>query len=103
MTAPRQKPVLANSGVVGELLLLLSPVYVLSYAPAMSVMIRRDPTVPFRAGFDSPAFYRPVDWLIDHTPLSGPMFVWADCWGVREDVETMHVARMYVKFGQTIY
>lgn len=44
MTAPRRRPVLANAVVVGGVLLLLSLVYVLSYAPAMSVMIHRDPT-----------------------------------------------------------
>ena len=69
--------------------------YVMSYAPL----------VRFREGADSPdsslllsgvgsslyyvynkteyPLYRPVDWLIEETPLDTPLLIWADLWGVR--------------------
>jgi len=62
------------------ILLLLLLAYVLSYAPAV------------RFGLESPPFdysiaaYKPVEWLIDETPLRRPLFLWTDVWGVRDEV-----------------
>lgn len=31
--------------------------------------------------------YKPVDWLIDNTPLRNPLFSWAEVLGVREEFD----------------
>jgi hypothetical protein len=51
---------------------------------------------PFGANW---VFYRPVDWLIDHTPLDGPMFAWAELWDVRMQFEIAFAARA-IKRGE---
>jgi hypothetical protein len=63
------------------LLVLLPVAYVLSYAPVYRIgkssgWSRIDRSI---------AAYRPVDWLIDNTPLDEPLYRWADLWGVRGD------------------
>jgi hypothetical protein len=63
------------------LLVVLPLAYVLSYAPAYRIgkssgWSRIDRSI---------AAYRPVDWLIDNTPLDEPLYRWADLWGVRGD------------------
>jgi hypothetical protein len=35
----------------------------------------------------SPRFFRPADWLYDHTPLHEPLLIWAKCWGAGEQLE----------------
>jgi len=35
------------------------------------------------------AAYKPVEWLIDETPLREPLFWWADVWGVGDDVRRL--------------
>lgn len=69
--------------------------YPLSYAPVVwwevrdfkryeaenGFIILGEPTVD---GFLIP-LYRPIDWLIDNTPLDKPMFVWARLWGVEDE------------------
>ena len=77
--------------VVLAVLMLL---YVLSYAPVVRLMggWKTYATVD---GFGNPAtvkapiygddlpVYKPLDWLIDETPLRDPLLWWADVWGVR--------------------
>lgn len=36
--------------------------------------------------------YFPVQWLIDETPLREPLLAWAQCWHVREELETPRVS-----------
>lgn len=64
------------------LAVVLPVIYALSYAPAYRIgkssgWMRID---------SQHAFYAPVDWLIDNTPLDEPLYRWADLWGVRGDV-----------------
>jgi hypothetical protein len=95
MSSDHKKPSLTSLVVFAMLLAVL---YVLSYAPVVRVrrvthVLRPDEIVlyatateqipcplPFRA-------YRPVDWMIDNTPLRKPLFVWAGLWGTREEFE----------------
>lgn len=73
--------------VVGILLLL----YVLSYAP----VYRLGKPLGF-SRIDQPStIYRPVEWMIDNTPLAEPLFRWANCWGVRGDVVWSAAARAF--------
>ena len=37
--------------------------------------------------------YKPVDWLIDHTPAGRPLFLWADAWGVRHEFVWARLSR----------
>lgn len=63
------------------LLVLLPLAYLLSYAP-----VYRMGKSSGWSRIDQPiAVYRPVDWLIDNTPLNEPLYRWADLWGVRGD------------------
>jgi hypothetical protein len=63
------------------LVVLVPLMYVLSYAPVYRLGMQRG-----WSGIDrQPAAYRPVDWLIDNTPLNEPLYGWADLWGVRGD------------------
>lgn len=67
--------------------------YVLSYAPVVRMIGGWD-TVLGTDGFGNPAIlrapiysddlpaYRPVEWLIDHTPMREPLLWWADICGV---------------------
>jgi len=65
--------------------------YLLSYAPVYRL------TKP--AGWSSVdrslVVYRPVDWLIDNTPLDEPLYRWAGCWGVRGDFVWSAAARAF--------
>ena len=89
--------------------LIVSPIiYVLSYAPIVRVCGR--PIVPAAipdgtSGVivwfvgepmaDSSLYpaYKPVDWLIDNTPVRRPLFVWAEVWGVRDAFEIGYLLR----------
>ena len=37
--------------------------------------------------------YKPIDWLIDNTPLDKPLFVWAQLWGVAFEFEAASQTR----------
>lgn len=71
--------------------LILSPlVYLLSYPPVVK-LLQRGPDlhgdVMAIADREYYPAYKPVDWLLDHTPLRGPLFYWAGVCGVREEFE----------------
>ena len=71
-------------------LLALVVVYPLSYAPVVKwtesdLMI--GPDIPAPADGGQLPGYRPLDWLIDNTPLREPMFAWARVWGVETQFE----------------
>ena len=72
-------------------LLLGVVAYPLSYAPVVKLRIgsaNEHVGTPWKMtiadGNELPV-YRPVDWLIDRTPLKTPMFLWARLWGVRAE------------------
>jgi hypothetical protein len=44
---------------------------------------------------DDLPIYRPVDWLIDHTPLRTPLLIWAEMWGMRYKMENAARFRIY--------
>jgi hypothetical protein len=85
MPAARRKPVLPNIVLA---VVLLVPVYVLSYAPALRLMHSRvvvdhpfmETVIPHVPG------YAPVEWLIDNTPMREPLLRWGDLWGCGDDM-----------------
>jgi hypothetical protein len=56
-------------------------------------MVFRDPDLSMAIDSQRMPVYKPVDWLIDHTPLYRGLFWWASVWGVRDDFEVMHDVR----------
>ena len=78
-----RKPSLTS--LVAFFLIVTPLVYVLSYAP----VVRTGQVICGRS-----TVYRPVDWLIDNTPLRNPLFIWAGLFGVRRDFEIAGVRRM---------
>ncbi|REJ93206.1 MAG: hypothetical protein DWQ34_11170 [Planctomycetota bacterium] len=64
---------------------LLTVHYVLSYAPAYRVM--RDWNGDLLPWGGYWWVYRPVDVLIDETPLQRPLMAWADVCGVRDEFD----------------
>jgi hypothetical protein len=91
MPTPPRKPALPNVVPVVVLVLLLAVAYVLSYAPVVRWSLASS-GLPLMDGQDFPA-YRPVDWLIDKTPLRRPLFLWADVWHVRFEFEISALIR----------
>jgi hypothetical protein len=100
MNAKPRKPLLVNLSCLAGLLLLLYP---LCYAPVLrfwgGTTYTDDPVwesflpqVDYADGRRYPPF-RPIDWLIDHTPLRHPLFWWAGLWGVRDDFESSRQER----------
>lgn len=85
-TAPR-KPLLVNLAWTVALVIGLPTVYVLSYAPVFSLV-----SDPWASRIPA---YRPVDWLIDNTPLRPLLFRWADLWGVGDDFRFNHDWRRF--------
>lgn len=95
-TAPR-KSLLANLTWAGVLVFVFVPLlYVLSYAPFVSWWNKdrpirfAGPSAWFGSVYpdgDELPLYRPVDWLIDHTPLQRPLFWWAGLFGVQDEFE----------------
>src|SRR5262245_32581058 len=75
----RTTTLLVNIAWAAALVVLLAIGYALSYAPIVRFTNARfDAT-----DGDGLLFYKPVDWLIDSTPLRGPLVCWADFCGVR--------------------
>ena len=82
MTAPRRKSIVAN---VLWLLPLLFVVYVLSYPIYLRCVASDD----MLDGVDPPADipgYRPVQWMIDETPLIHPIARWGGLFGASDAV-----------------
>lgn len=65
------------------LLVILTSVYLLSYVPVYRYSPAADAPVTGALRF----IYRPVERVIDSTPLRKPLLVWSDCWGVRRNIE----------------
>ena len=72
--------------------------YVLSYAP----VYRLARPLGWASVTEGMAVYRPVDWLIDNTPLDDPLFRWAACWNVSDDFVWSWVVRAFER-GETNY
>ena len=74
---------------------LLVLAYPLSYAPVVRFHKEREAEVwlaarissDFSFGFVYLPAYRPIDWLVDNTPLHEPLMAWARLWGVEYEFE----------------
>jgi hypothetical protein len=90
-TAPR-KSLLVNLGWMTALLLVVAVGYSLSYAPAYRWKYGADTAGALGIPIDPemPVF-RPVEWMIDKSPLRSMLLAWSDVWGVgssfRRDTE----------------
>jgi hypothetical protein len=82
MRRKANKPLLINLGWAAAFAVVLAAGYVFTYAPVFRV-VRTENAVEL-------PFYRPVDWLIDNTPLRPLLFYWADLWGVGDDFRFNH-------------
>jgi hypothetical protein len=89
-TEQRERP---SAGSLAILLLVLSVVYLFSYAPvvrtrggwkvhAATDSFGNPTTITEPIDGDNLPFYRPVDWLIDNTPFQDPLLWWAQQCGV---------------------
>ncbi len=70
----------------------------LSYAPVVRVREGPDPEYSMPETLlvsppDEYPPYKPVDWMIDNTPLRKPLFWWADLWGVGVEFELATLVR----------
>lgn len=73
--------------------------YLLSYPPYLSMRYEKPGPVTIGVmgahyNFDDDyfahsnhAFYAPVEWLVDHTPLEKPITAWATVWNVNDKVQ----------------
>jgi len=75
-------------------LLILSAAYLFSFAPVVRMHggwkpvattdgVGNPATVNAQIYSDDLPVYRPVDWMIDNTPMQDVLYWWADVWGVR--------------------
>ena len=101
MLSPRTKP--SRTSLVAFAMIAGPFLYVLSYAPVVRICDGPDPEPPEFVALYSSFFvekdpeyplYVPVDWLIDNTPLETPLFIWAECWNVREHFRDEALFRM---------
>mgnify|MGYP006969365024 FL=1 len=88
-------------------LVLLGVAYVLSYAPVVKL---KEPHSGNRLGaylfpIDGSELpvYRPVDYLIDETPLREPLLMWADLWSVRETFEFASALRGFPGYQLDVF
>jgi hypothetical protein len=104
MTANPRNPLLVNLTCATVALLGIAVLYVLSYAPAHRVIFGHVPLI----GSTDPAYarttpdtrmavYTPVNWLIDFTPLSEPLFWWAGVFGVEDDFRRAAGGRAWLR------
>ena len=77
MPSPRRKPLLVNLLWATAVVMVFSPVYVLTYAPVMRFC---------GMSADGNWVYKPVVLLHDKTPCRRPLLFWADVCGVGNDV-----------------
>lgn len=75
------------------LLLLLVLLYPLSYPPYLAVRYG-DAFERETPGDYKHALYRPVEYLIDATPLRKPLMRWGEAWGVDEEMALLAAGRM---------
>ena len=87
---PRRKGRIVRYAAI---IVVLAVAYVLSYAPC--VKFRMD------TAYESGIFYRPVDWMIDETPLRNPFLHWAELWGVDFDIEHASRIRQMTRFSHS--
>jgi hypothetical protein len=93
MTTRSRKPLLVNLVWIAALMLLLFAGYVLSYAPiARHYMVRHGMSRSIADGTVLPV-YKPVDWLIDHSSMREPLFLWARMWRMELAFSTAHSKR----------
>jgi hypothetical protein len=88
-----RKPLPANLAWATALIILLFSGYVLSYAPAYRYTYGPDGAnpdfffEPFRSAEQPmPLLFRPVEWLMDNSPLDRVLVRWAALWRVARDV-----------------
>lgn len=75
---------------IAATILLMLASYVLVYAPYLAFRYSDEPvlyTELHHRGFE------PVEWLIDHSPLQQPLFLWARLWGCEARMEMAHFER----------
>ena len=85
-------------------IVVLAVVYVLSYAPVVkwkgpyAIHNPHNGPIVFAYPVDGThlPMYRPVDCLIDETPLREPLLIWAGVWGACEAFEDARVNREIV-------
>lgn len=88
-----QKPEPRSAWPLSGIILVAVLIYVLSYAPVVRLMggfrmytgtdlLGNPATVKAPIHGDDLIVYKPVDWLIDETPLREPLMWWADSCGV---------------------
>lgn len=77
---------------------LLSLGYLLSYAP----VYRIGKAYGWSNLDRQPVVYQPINWMIDQTPLDEPLYLWADCWGVRGDFVWAAAARSFRRGESTL-
>ena len=83
-----RKPLLINLLWAAVLGVVLFVVYAMSYPVA--VRLTSSTVLPA---------YRPVEWLIDNTPVREPMFRWAEFCGVRDGLEWEYFLRVLRKYA----
>jgi hypothetical protein len=88
-----RRPLLVNLAWAVVVVVLIGIGYVLSYAPVVKFMVWRDPSLSLWIDSRKLPIYKPVDWIIDNTPMYRPLFWWASLWGVGDDFEVMHDTR----------
>ena len=104
MLSPRNKP--SRTSLFVFVMIIVSPVlYVLSYAPAIRIFCEPPPVDRMQSrpslgpgqlrGVDAHplAMYRPVEYLVDCTPLREPLFAWASLWHVDLDMKASYCQR----------
>jgi hypothetical protein len=82
MIAKPRKPWLANLLLTGAL-----PVLVCAYVFSYPIAMRYYPSPDLLA-------YRPVQWLIDETPLRAPIYAWSRVCGTEAKVRTSSSFRL---------
>ena len=71
------------AAALSGLILVLSVLYLLSYAPFLALTPNSDKFTQYR----SPSFYHPAEWVIARTPLQPLLLEWAEWHDVRHTTE----------------
>lgn len=92
----------SHFGPAVGILLGLAVMYVVSYAPVCRLVRGADVhyhTPDQRIVFARPLnwnIYRPVEWVMDRTPLSRPLCWWGDVWGCGSSMRAYSSGRIEV-------